>query len=84
MKKPDPRIVIASQASMGEIPEEYPAESKWDAPGQRTVMPVSAEIAGVEPVRGIAVVQDGSHGLVPINCYARASELDAMMPVVQQ
>ena len=58
--------------------------AQWDAPRRRILMPVSAEIAGVGPVRGIGVAQVGSHGLVQINCYARASEFGAMMPVFQQ
>jgi hypothetical protein len=59
-------------------------EVNWDATRRRMIMPTAAEVPGVGPMRGVAVARVGSHGLVQINCYARASAFDATMPVFQE
>ena len=56
----------------------------WDEAAKRVIMPLSAEINGIGPVRGIAVGKVSSEALVQINCYSLASQFDAAMPAFQQ
>jgi hypothetical protein len=66
------------------ITDVHLGTAKWDPQTKRLTAPLATEIAGVGPVRGIMVGLVGSHGLVQINCYARASQFEAAMPAFQE
>jgi hypothetical protein len=76
--------ILARAEVLSDVMTDLKLEANWDAARQRMIMPMTAEVPGVGPVRGVAVARVGSHGLVQINCYAQASEFDTTMPVFQE
>jgi len=76
--------ILARVKNLSDVLTDLTLEANWDAARRRMIMPVTGEVPGQGPVRGVAVARVGSHGLVQINCYALASEFDATMPVFQE
>ncbi len=59
-------------------------EVAWDPVERQIIIPMVAEAPGIGSIRGVFVGRVGSHGLVQINCYARASEFDAAIPAFRE
>jgi len=59
-------------------------EEVWDPVERQSILPFATEAPGIGSVRGVFVARVSSRALVQINCYARASELDAAMPAFQE
>lgn len=64
--------------------KDFDLEAAYDPVEQRIVMPISGDVPGIGPLRGLSVGHVGSHGIVQINCYAQATEFDAVMPTFQK
>ena len=78
------RGALEQMEVLSDVLTDVEMDVNWDATRRRMISPLAAEVPGVGPIRGVAVARVGSHGLVQINCYARASAFDATMPVFQE
>jgi hypothetical protein len=70
--------------ALSNVLRDVDLQPTWDPAKRQIFMSVAAEAPGVGPIRGISVARVASHGLVQINCYARASEFDAATPAFQE
>ena len=74
---------MARTEVLSNVLRDVDLEATWDPAERQIIMPIVAEMPGIGPMRGISVARVGSHGLVQINCYARASEFDVATPAFQ-
>ena len=76
--------VLARAEVLSDIQADLDLDAIWDPVARQLIIPMTAELYRIGPIRGIGVARVASHGLVQINCYARASEFDATMPAFQE
>ena len=76
--------VLARTEVLSDLQADLDLEAIWDPVARQVIMPMTAELYRIGPIRGIGVGRVSSRGLVQIACYARASEFDATMPAFQE
>lgn len=60
------------------------ATPQLDIERKRVIIPMSMDVAGIGPARGLCVGLLGKHGIVQINCCALEADFDAIKPAFLQ